>query len=131
MRINKHYGLETWKNLLRYILKFDWYLICRWFRLWKQRQIRGWDDSETWSLDSTFTSFMLPRLKKYQEFSEEILADIDFLNELEKIIFALEVHDHQYDFDHPLHYNNLSKEDQDRVEEGFEALGRNFRRLWW
>lgn len=29
----------------------------------KQRIERGFDDSETWSLDSTITSFILPRLK--------------------------------------------------------------------
>ncbi len=33
----------------------------------KQRVSRGFDDSETWSLDETIASFILPRLKRYKE----------------------------------------------------------------
>ncbi len=33
----------------------------------KQRISRGFDDSETWSLDGTIASFILPRLKRYKE----------------------------------------------------------------
>lgn len=37
-----------------------------WKFLW-QRWIRGFDDSETWSLDSTIVEFILPRLKRFKE----------------------------------------------------------------
>lgn len=39
-------------------------------RFWKflwQRWTRGFDDSETWSLDSTISYFILPRLKRFKE----------------------------------------------------------------
>lgn len=31
----------------------------------KQRQLRGFDDRETWSLDNTIAKFVLPRLKRF------------------------------------------------------------------
>jgi len=34
--------------------------------LW-QRLTRGWDDSETWSLDYSLAKLILPRLKRFQE----------------------------------------------------------------
>jgi hypothetical protein len=39
---------------------------CYWrgyLRRWLQRRIRGWDDSETWSLDHSFCTWIVPRLK--------------------------------------------------------------------
>lgn len=33
----------------------------------KQRMTRGWDDTETWSLDTTIADFILPRLKRFRE----------------------------------------------------------------
>ena len=32
-----------------------------------QRQENGFDDTETWHLDRTFSLFMIPRLKRYME----------------------------------------------------------------
>lgn len=39
------------------------YAIKRFF----QRLFRGWDDSDTWSLDSTFFRWLAPRLQRFQE----------------------------------------------------------------
>ena len=33
----------------------------------KQRKERGFDDSETWSLDHTLAKWLAPRLKRYKE----------------------------------------------------------------
>ena len=33
----------------------------------EQRKERGFDDTETWCLDSTITSFVLPRLERFKE----------------------------------------------------------------
>src|SRR5271154_326089 len=38
-------------------------------RFWWQRRIRGWDDSQTWSLDHSLAKLILPRLKRFQELS--------------------------------------------------------------
>jgi hypothetical protein len=42
-------------------------LFIRDLKFLKQRIIRGWDDSETWSLDFTVAKFMLPRLIRFKE----------------------------------------------------------------
>jgi hypothetical protein len=36
---------------------------------WWQRRIRGWDDSELWSLDFTIFEFAAPRLRRFAEIS--------------------------------------------------------------
>ena len=38
-------------------------------RFFWQRLTRGFDDSETWDMDSTFYKWFLPRLKRYKELS--------------------------------------------------------------
>lgn len=50
------------------------YEVCRKFNIskrsvkfWYQRRTRGWDDSETWSLDHTLAQIILPRLKRLKE----------------------------------------------------------------
>jgi hypothetical protein len=41
----------------------------------KKRLERGFDDSETWSLDYTVASFIIPRLERYQELANEKLGE--------------------------------------------------------
>lgn len=42
-------------------------LLKRKIKFFFQRVIRGWDDSETWSLDYEFYKWLLPRLKRFEE----------------------------------------------------------------
>ena len=45
-----------------------WYFnIVRPLRYWWQRRIRGWDDSDTWSLDLTAAKWFAPRLRRFKE----------------------------------------------------------------
>ena len=43
------------------------YSLYRPILFWFQRRFRGFDDSETWSLDYTFIKWFYPRLKRFQE----------------------------------------------------------------
>ena len=43
------------------------YFIKRWIKHFYQRRTRGWDDSDTWSLDHTIAKFVLPRLKLFRK----------------------------------------------------------------
>lgn len=59
----------------------------------QQRIDQGFDDSETWSLDHTIASFIIPRLERYQELANESLdrdkeqvEDVDTLLEAMKLI---------------------------------------------
>ena len=36
-------------------------------KYWYQRRNRGWDDSETWGLDTTLAFWIVPRLKRLKE----------------------------------------------------------------
>jgi len=48
-------------------MRFDWYLIKRACRFWWQRRTRGWDDSETWSLEHSLAKHIAPRLRRFKE----------------------------------------------------------------
>lgn len=59
-----------------------------------QRLTRGFDDSETWSLDYTFFKWLLPRLKRFREvvngYPSEITYD-EWMKELDQAIADLEI----------------------------------------
>ena len=44
----------------------EWFLFKRGMRYWWQRRVRGWDDSETWSLDHSLAKHIAPRLKRFK-----------------------------------------------------------------
>lgn len=52
--------------------KHDIIFSKRFWKFLRQRITRGWDDSETWSLDSKITEFILPRLKRFKEIRKNI-----------------------------------------------------------
>jgi len=94
--------------------------------LW-QRLTRGWDDSETWSLDITIAEHALPRLKELKKFSEETLERDDFHKDLAKIIEAFEIIANDND------YACLSAipEKEKIVKEGLRLFVENYQRMWW
>lgn len=62
----------------------------------EQRKERGFDDSETWSLDITIVKFMLPRLKRLIEIEKKIgTNDVNYFKDMEEAIKLME----NYDFD--------------------------------
>lgn len=56
----------------------------------KQREERGFDDSELWSLDCTLFKFLLPRLKALVEIRERIFVDPSFHKEMKELIELIE-----------------------------------------
>jgi len=69
----------------------------------KQRLERGFDDSETWSLDSTIVSFILPRLKRYFEVaSVEIMFEDDFKRDIEIVIEGFEIYKEEGNYPHSI-----------------------------
>ena len=96
-----------------------------------QRLTRGWDDSDTWSLDYTIAQFVLPRLKRFKELN--IGAPSDLTEEtwdeiLDKMIKAMENTIKQWDED-------LTEEETEKMweetEEGHKLFGEYFSGLWW
>ena len=60
----------------------------------KQRQLRGFDDSETWSLTDTICHFILPRLQRFKEINASTPAQLteqEWNDILDKIITSLQL----------------------------------------
>jgi hypothetical protein len=93
----------------------------------KQRMERGFDDSETWALDSTIARFISPRLIRYQEIANDFLErDKDLVKNIDKLIKAFEL----------IVKSNgslwmLSKSEMKKIEEGLSKFPEVFLTLWW
>lgn len=96
----------------------------------KQRIERGFDDSETWSLDCTVARFVLPRLKRFREIAPKTGIPGDMTLEqwesiLDKMIAAFEI---MASGDVPPYKNEKGG---DIVDEGFKIFCDYFFALWW
>jgi len=91
----------------------------------KQRISRGFDDSETWSLEYTITKFILPRLKRYRVIIDGFIANENgFYEDIDKSIraFELVIKDEK---------SFMTEEEEVEYKEGIKCFGRIFRGLWW
>ena len=119
--------------------KQDAFLVKREKRYAKQRETRGWDDSETFSLDLTIAKFALPRLKRFKKVTcgcpgflcsgdshtNDIKAGMKKWYEiLDKIIYAMEIISDDKKWYAP-------ETDDKKVNEGVKLFGEYFRCLWW
>lgn len=82
---------------------------------------RGFDDSETWSLEVTFAKFMLPRFIRFRELHKERIAeDAEFVEAMNDIRQMLEVT-----------AKDVARDNEKIVDKGLEAFKNYFFRLWW
>ena len=94
----------------------------------QQRLERGFDDSETWSLDYTIASFILPRLKRFKEVTNGYPANFETFEEwiavIDKIIKA---------FENKVNSDNLewTEEIEAEINEGLTLFAKWFSHLWW
>lgn len=98
----------------------------RWKVFQQQRLERGFDDSETWSLESTISRFIEPRLKAFKECCIGYPSDIDsqeeWLEILDKMIKAFELINTK---DFP------EVEENEMIDEGLDLFRKYFHHLWW
>lgn len=155
---------ESWKNrkFLEKVVDFlnfnIWNKINFLFRkstyvYFFQRRFRGWDDSDTWSLDYVIAKFIVPRLKRFKELKtgwpNNIVGESDKDCEeqwnqiLDKMIRGFEwilMEDdyvHQSFQDNKLPYDKKMADVQKRlkkvdreVKEGLDLFKKYFRGLW-
>lgn len=91
-------------------------------RFWWQRRIRGWDDSDTWSLDHAFQQWAVPRLKRYLEVADKaIVIEGDYRQALLDMIegFSADVHETNY------------VEAVKKQEKAYEQFAKWHGALWW
>lgn len=93
----------------------------------KQRIERGFDDSETWSLDMTIAKFILPRLIRLKELKQQNLLHPGELNDsrewsdiMDKMIFSFKWVVEDSETIIPV-----------EVNEGLDLFREYFFRLWW
>lgn len=99
----------------------------RWDDFHKQRMENGFDESETWSLDSTIAKFIYPRLKLFREIDAgypAIFKNRDQWNDiLDKMLFA---------FEKLSSGENIFEDDiNNKINEGLDLFRENYHRLWW
>lgn len=91
----------------------------------KQREERGFDDTETWSLASTIAAFILPRLKRFKELEDghpNFVTEQEWKNDLDEMIWT---------FQQIVDNDTWSFEDETRVMDGLALFSENFFNLWW
>lgn len=103
--------------------------IKRNIRFFFQRLFRGFDDSETWSLDCILAKHILPRLKRFKQVNIAYPTDLSFVqwNEyLDEMIYAFEYYASEkiYQFD-------FKPEEYQRVQQGLKLFSQYYGGLWW
>lgn len=135
---------ENW--FLKYLREYS---ICGKVQRFFQRLFRGWDDSETWSLDYTFYKWFYTRLKRYIKLANDDSSYYEELkNRLHQLELLVEYFDNEVDFPELDNYLNknlkeyIGKETSDKKllssmaynscrEDFNEWFGKNINLLWW
>lgn len=94
----------------------------------KQRQLRGFDDSETWSLTDTICNFILPRLIRFKEINASTPAQLteeEWSNILDKMIIAFQLT--SKDSGSRIWIDN----ETEQVKDGLDLFREWFMHLWW
>ena len=90
----------------------------------KQRLERGFDESETWSLDYTIARFIAPRLKAFIEIYKDVIVDNnDLVPRAERALKAFErIADDSV---------VCGIEECNEIEEALKGFAEIFLGLWW
>lgn len=99
----------------------------RWNDFKAQRLERGFDDSETWSLDSTIAKFILPRLIRFKEINAGYpgtVSEQEWDDILDRMILAFSLLASDAAF-------VTAKEDQEKIDEGLALFAKWYQHLWW
>lgn len=91
----------------------------------RQRLTRGFDDSETWSLDATIAKFIVPRLERFIEIYKDFVDDSEnhYVPKMEQALKSFKMYVNDTDL-----YN---KENYNEMMEGIRAFAEIFPELWW
>jgi hypothetical protein len=94
----------------------------------KQRLLRGFDDSETWSLTDTICYFILPRLQRFKEINAGTpvpLTDEEWNTILDKMIVAFQLTCRDKGS------RIWNDEESKQIDEGLDLFREWFMALWW
>jgi ABC-type glycerol-3-phosphate transport system substrate-binding protein len=98
-----------------------------------QRIIRGFDDSETWSLDITFAKWVVPRLKRFKIVNNAFPHDMteeswDNLidNMIDNFQYFVDFNNEKIEFSQENEIEALEK-----FNEGMLLFCKHIRNIWW
>jgi hypothetical protein len=107
-----------------------WMNFKRAMRFWWQRGTRGWDDSETWNLETRLAEHILPRIKRLKEltiaYPDDLQSFEDWQGILDEMIFAFEYHSKDQ-----MDKMDITEEDYRRVENGLMLFAKHYNNLGW
>ena len=100
-------------------------------KIWsQQRKERGFDDTETWSLDWTIFKFVLPRLKRFKEVTCGYPPDLnnmkEWRKELNEMIYAIDIYVKE-----STNYDGRPEKERKKIEKGLNLFFERFYNLWW
>lgn len=93
-----------------------------------QRRIRGFDDSETWSMDNSLSKLILPRLKRFKKVkigSPSSLSKEEWDQIIDRMIYSFEwlAAGKQFESENEIEIK--------KVNEGLHFFAKYYRDLWW
>jgi hypothetical protein len=97
----------------------------------KQRDERGFDDTETWHLDKTLALFLLPRLKRFIQLNNGFPSGETEESFNEKLDFILKSFQEYYNGENEEVSLELEKERVSNLKKAAAILGEIWFDLWW
>ena len=97
----------------------------------KQRDERGFDDTETWHLDKSLTLFLIPRLKRFIELNNGFPSGQTEKSFNEKLNFILKSFEEYYYNENNEVSLELEKERLSNAKKAAALLGEIWFDLWW
>jgi hypothetical protein len=97
----------------------------------KQRDERGFDDTETWHLDKTVALFLLPRLKRYIQVNNGFPCGMTEELYNEKLNYIVKSFEEYYQDENVEVSLELEKERLSNAKKAVAILGEIWFDLWW
>jgi hypothetical protein len=97
----------------------------------KQREERGFDDTETWHLDKTVALFLLPRLKRYIQVNNGFPGGLTEELYNEKLNYIVKSFEEYYQDENVEVSLELEKERLSNAKKAVAILGEIWFDLWW
>jgi len=93
-----------------------------------QRRIRGFDDSELWSLDHSLAKLILPRLKYFRNYAPGFPGCLSSEKEWEEILDKMIA---AFEFAASEDYWTYETEPHEKFHEGLKLFEEYYSSLWW
>ena len=97
----------------------------------KQREENGFDDTETWHLDTTFALFLLPRLKRFTQVCNSFPHGETPESYREKLMFIIKSFEEYYLNENDESNLEIENERLQNAKNAVNILAELWFHLWW